>query len=97
MSDSKIKCGTHGEVEPAFVCGHLFNEREKSLGFFEPEYDPDDVERQGWCQACEDLLQRDGEWTEETEASADIKLVCEFCFEKIRQHHADVDADADAD
>ncbi len=88
MSDKKLLCGTHGEASPAFVCGHVFKERETPLGFFEPDYDPEDFELQGWCQACEDSLQRDGDWTEETEAEADIRVVCEFCFAKIRQIHS---------
>ena len=87
MDQLKIRCGTHGEVNRAFVCGHLFAERKTPLGFFEAEFDPDDPELEGWCQACEEMVLRDGDWTEETTAAADIRLVCEFCFETIRAFH----------
>ena len=88
-TDSNIvNCGTHGQVGPAFVCSHLLYERSKPLGFFEPEYDPEDPEPQAWCGACEDAVNLVGDWTDELAAQADIRLVCEFCFESIRGIHA---------
>ena len=71
----------------AFVCSHLVFEKSKPLGFFEPEYDPADPEPQAWCGECNKALNAGG-WTEELEAQADIRLVCEFCFETIRGIHA---------
>jgi hypothetical protein len=83
-----IKCGTHGSVGQAFVCSHLALEKEKSLGFFEPQFDPDDPEPQAWCGDCEKALNELGDWTDELTKEADIRLVCEFCFETIRGIHA---------
>ena len=92
MSDRKISCGTHGSVGAAFVCGHLVNkEAVAPLGFNEPELDPDDTEPQAWCDACEAVVERDGEWNEGNEAFADIKLVCEFCFARLRALHDHAD------
>jgi hypothetical protein len=83
-----VKCGTHGVVGQAFVCCHLAFEKERPLGFFEPEYDPNDPEPQAWCGDCEVALNEDGDWTDALAETADIRLVCEFCFETIRGIHA---------
>ena len=38
-----------------------------------------------WCAACETHLEHHGlEWNDETEAFADIKLVCRNCFEELK-------------
>ena len=83
-----VSCGTHGEVGQAFVCSHLIAEKEKPLGFFEAEYDPDDPEPQAWCEACEFKVAEAGSWTDELVDQSDIRLICEFCFETIRGIHS---------
>jgi hypothetical protein len=90
-----ISCGTHGEVLPAFVCCHLVQESDRPLGFVEPDVDPNDVDDdlQAWCGACDLMLQREGEWNDVSEGYANIRLVCEFCFAKLREtHHRPVSA-----
>lgn len=38
----------------------------------------------GYCDACDRYLGQNGdEWNDETEAHADIQLVCEACFRRI--------------
>jgi hypothetical protein len=81
-----IACGTHGEVLPAFACCHLSLKSERPLGFIEPEVEPDD-EPQAWCAACDAMLEREGDWNEISLAYADVRLVCEFCFAKLRDIH----------
>jgi hypothetical protein len=35
----------------------------------------------GWCADCDDRLSAaGGEWNDESEAAADIQLMCERCF-----------------
>lgn len=87
-NERMVNCGTHGQVSQAFVCSHLIFEKGQPLGFFEPAYDPDDPEPQAWCGGCEAMLNEIGEWTDEMAEKADIRLVCEFCFETIRGIHA---------
>ena len=82
-----VECGTHGTVSPAYVCCHLVKGAVHALGFNEPELEPDDPEGQAWCNACEAVLDREGEWNEVSEAFADIKLICEFCFAALRNKH----------
>jgi hypothetical protein len=89
-SQRNLKCGTHGEVAPAFVCGHLVRANpDRPLGFIEPEREPDDLDQdpQAWCASCDALLEREGEWNELAIEYADVRAVCEFCFAKLREIH----------
>ena len=83
-----VKCGTHGPSAPAFVCSHLAYEKGRPLGFFAPEYDPADPEQQAWCGDCEKaLVGNNGDWTDELVEQAGLMVVCEFCFDTMRQFH----------
>ncbi len=81
MSDKFVTCGQHGMVRAAYACAHvvqslrdgeprgLFWSRDESGCF------------NGWCADCERrVVAAGGEWDDETEASADIRLLCENCF-----------------
>jgi hypothetical protein len=83
----KVQCGTHGTVGSAYVCCHLVRGDCEPLGFNEPEYDPDDTEGQAWCDKCEEVLEAHGEWNQASEAFANIRLVCEFCFAAMRERN----------
>jgi hypothetical protein len=83
-----IICGTHGTVHSAYVCCHINFEAEAPVGFVAPEPDAEDPELQAWCNACDKLLEYEGDWTEAVESFAGIRLVCEFCFAKLRELHA---------
>lgn len=89
MSDKKIECGNHGFQEAAFVCMHLLrNGKEKPVGFYQAEVDPNNREwgdLNAWCKECEDVLEREGEWNDESEAFANIHLVCGECFEEMKK------------
>ncbi|WP_305008998.1 hypothetical protein [Hymenobacter aranciens] len=39
-----------------------------------------DDELNAWCDACDEVLLRIGEWNDESEAFAKIKLVCDACY-----------------
>jgi len=82
-----VKCGTHGETHPAFVCAHLAFERSTPLGFFAPELDPSDPDLQAWCAQCEKALCEIGDWSDEMVEQAYLTVVCEFCYESIRAFH----------
>ena len=89
--DRYVQCGTHGKVQPAFVCTHLVDamrrEPPEFVGWFEAEIDPNNREwgdMNGWCRACEDVAEREGGWNDRSEGFAKITLVCEFCFATFR-------------
>ena len=86
MSDSEslVSCGEHGERNACFVCCHL--KEGEALGFnlgYDPEA-PDELYPAAWCDACEALLEQEGEWTDRAQAEADIQLACSACYELIR-------------
>jgi hypothetical protein len=93
-----FRCGTHGFVRHAFVCGHLVDPTDGAapLAWFrsneESDVEPTEDFEVGcmghfWCGACDARLRRDGEWTEEAMRLADARLQCEFCLEKTLARH----------
>jgi hypothetical protein len=93
--DRKILCGTHGMVDRAFVCGHLFaraiGQTHEPLTYFIAEADEsneDEIEEECvWCAACDAVLRSAGDWTDEATAFADVHVVCEFCLAKILEQN----------
>lgn len=82
--DSKVDCGEHGLVSPAFVCRHLVNWTGTGFNVPDDPPDPDLPFKNAWCDECDKLLMSVGEWNDETEAFADITMICENCYEKRR-------------
>ena len=81
--NKRVECGKHGTRYPAYVCQHL--NLQTRVGFYEPfASDPgvtySDDELNAWCDACDEVLLRVGEWNDESEAFAKIKLVCDVCY-----------------
>lgn len=80
MSDpaSPVKCARHGETPSTFLCRHLVDG--VACGFHASEEDPTDRWPDAWCDACQALLDREGEFSDEH----DIALVCTDCYELLR-------------
>ena len=83
----KLSCPTHGESAPAFVCRHLLDTQNAPRGFFEPDHSDTPEEPQAWCEACDDMLNQEGEWNDVSEGFAGVSLVCCGCFSKLRAYH----------
>jgi hypothetical protein len=84
-----VHCGAHGERAPAFVCRHLV--RGSNLGFVEPagDHEPGAVDAlTAWCDACEAVRTQQGGWNDESEAFAQVTLICSGCFEVSRGRNA---------
>jgi len=86
MSDqnSSIQCDTHAETDATFVCQHLL--KGEKLGFnigFDPGL-PDDLWPDAWCDQCEKVFLKEGEWNELSEKFSPIKLLCTRCYETVR-------------
>jgi hypothetical protein len=89
IKDKFVECGSHNYRRIAFVCRHL-NHRTK-VGFqeaFETVEDMellDDDDFQAWCDECEVVRNREGEWTEKSMEFAAIKVVCEKCYFEMKE------------
>ncbi|MCG8315482.1 MAG: hypothetical protein MI976_19920 [Pseudomonadales bacterium] len=87
MSDErdKVECSTHGKTSATFICHHL--SEGENLGFhmgFDPD-DGDDLYPDAWCDKCDQVLEKEGEWNDASAAFANIKLVCSGCYQEIRE------------
>jgi hypothetical protein len=77
-----VSCGTHGPRPAAFVCRHVLDGLRTGSRHTPNESEDDD---QAWCDACERVRAREGEWNDRSEAFADIRLICLDCFRQARQ------------
>lgn len=96
MSDSelKVECGTHGERVATFLCKHLVESDGRGFNVgYDPE-NPNDVFPDAWCNECEAVLEREGEWNDTSEKFADIKMLCSSCYQDIRKKNWIQDEDA---
>lgn len=83
MANNLVECGSHGMRQSAFVCKHLLSHQK--VGFWEPfESKPDgdypDGELNGWCDECNKILEKEGDWNDAAATFAGIQLVCSKCF-----------------
>lgn len=87
MADQRelVSCGMHGVRPAAFVCRHVLESLRTGsrVGFHTPDGAEDDD--QAWCDACEQVRARKGEWNDRSEAYADIQLICIDCFQQARK------------
>jgi hypothetical protein len=81
-----LQCSTHGSAPSSVVCAHLVEARDRAVGFVENSSQPNDL--QAWCDACEQLFEREGEMTEAFREFNDLRLVCVFCYASIKERHS---------
>lgn len=81
-----VQCPEHGTQQETFVCQHVVQGlREKSAYGFWLADDPENPRPDAWCTSCNDALHKaGGEWNEETEALAYVKLLCGACYDKAK-------------
>lgn len=89
LKDKYVNCDKHISDRVAFVCQHLINNT--SVGFHEAfDFDPTielDDDRQAWCDECEKIRLKEGEWTDEAMTFANIKVVCDQCYFEIKERN----------
>lgn len=90
LTENYVQCDEHGSRKPAFVCQHL--NKSKVTGFHEafpsdPDDDSEEDDLQGWCDACEIVRLKEGEWNENSMAFANIRLVCDRCYFEIKERN----------
>jgi hypothetical protein len=86
VKDRVVKCGTHGNAGPAIVCCHIRLETD-AVGFNEEPVTPEEPEPMAWCDHCETMRAEIGEWTDQVDKFADMRVVCEICYMRLRANH----------
>lgn len=81
----RVQCH-HGEGIAAVVCKHLIGTSDPGLAFVENSSDPNDL--QGWCSRCEEVYLREGDKTPAFREFNGMAVVCQHCYEGIRDAHA---------
>lgn len=91
LEDKYIACDVHENGRTSFVCRHLiakehpgFNEAFESDPLVEEEDD-----YQAWCDECEKVRLKEGEWNDDSMAFADIKVVCDECYFEIKRRQTE--------
>ena len=81
MSEMKdrVECASHGSREATYVCQHLVSGEGSGFNYAHDEEDPDELWPGAWCDACERVLDAEGEWNDRSEAFARIRLLCDGC------------------
>ena len=82
--DSMMECARHGRRRPAFICRHLRFGEGVGFNVAEGPPDPELPFQNAWCDACDEVLTREGEWNDVSEGFAKVMVICEGCLEEIR-------------
>lgn len=88
MSDpaNLIECDEHGKQQATHVCQHIVQTLVDGdpRGFWWAN-DPDSPRPDAWCSECEAKVQETGgEWNDENEPFAGVKLLCGACYDKAK-------------
>lgn len=82
-----VECDKHGKQQATFVCQHIVQTLTdgKARGFWwasgQENRRPD-----AWCSECEANVQEaKGEWNDENEAFASVKLLCGACYDRAKE------------
>jgi hypothetical protein len=84
----EVYCETHGnQMRSAIICQHLFKSLQTAevVGFAVPwEVIPEKESYEAWCVECMKILDEQQGWNDISEEFADFRLVCEACYEKVK-------------
>lgn len=80
-------CRIHGRKRPTFICKHL--QYGKGIGFHQPDSSPESdwPFQNAWCDECNAILLKEGEWNDTSERFAGIIAICEGCFDDIKERN----------
>ena len=85
-ADKEIECCQHGKQQATFVCNHIVESLhdENPRGFWWAS-DLDNPRPDAWCSECEERLKANGgDWSEEIEELAYIRLLCGLCYDNAK-------------
>jgi len=89
IKDKFIECNAHEFRRRAFVCQHLNHTTkvgfEEAFDTFEDMKLSEEDDFQAWCNDCETVRQKEGEWNDQSMEFAKIKVVCEKCYFEMKE------------
>lgn len=82
-----IECDLHGKQQTTYVCQHIVQTLQDSQprGFWSADESPENPRPDSWCNECEDLVNKTGDWNDESEAFANVKILCGACYDRARE------------
>jgi hypothetical protein len=83
----RVECARHGSREATYVCQHLVSGEGTGFNYAYGDEDPDELWPGAWCDACERVLDAEGEWNARSEAFARIRLLCDGCYQTVRERN----------
>jgi hypothetical protein len=84
-----IDCEQHGQQPETFVCQHIVESLQtgNQVGFWWAS-EHGNPRPDAWCTACNELVREaGGEWDDQTESFASVKLLCGACYDRAREHN----------
>jgi len=87
-SDKFIECCEHGKQQATYVCQHTVQSLSDNVlrGFWSAEPGPGVERPDSWCTACEEMVNKTGgEWNDESESFAGVKLICGACYDRVKE------------
>jgi hypothetical protein len=85
-NEKQVDCCEHGKQQATFVCNHIVESLhdETPRGFWWAN-DPENPRPDAWCSDCEERLKANGgDWSEEIEELAHIRLLCGMCYDNAK-------------
>ena len=83
-----IECCEHGKQQATYVCQHMVQSINDGVarGFWSAEPGPGNERPDSWCSVCEETVNKTGgEWTDESELFAGVRLICGACYDRAKQ------------
>lgn len=83
-----VECCEHGKQHATYVCQHTVQSLQDKTprGFWSAEPEPGDERPDSWCSACEEMVNKTGgEWNDESEEFAGVKLICGACYDRAKE------------
>jgi hypothetical protein len=78
----EVECDDHGCGFATYVCEHLVSNPDQQ--WFSDEISEENKWPDAWCATCESFFQEQGEWNESNESKMRIKVLCHYCYERMR-------------
>lgn len=86
--ETLVECEFHGFQQETFVCQHLMSSLDTKIkvGFNSAPNNERNKRPDAWCDNCEQKrIECGGEWNDQSEAFAGVKLLCGSCYDQIKQ------------